>query len=167
MKCPSTTAEGNATLMDYCAGQLERSRLGALEIHLRDCESCAVTVRSQKALWEALDDWDPEPISFGFDRMLHARIEESRTKSFLSQLAEVLPQWVVRPAMPLVAAALLIAAVLLIPRSLQRAANDSVSTAPVVTPVDAEELNRAMDDLQLLRQLDQVKEEASSASKKM
>jgi len=166
MRCPSTTGEDYGGLADYAAGRLSRRLVSVFDAHVSECGTCRVFVESQKKLWNVLDEWDADPVSFGFDRMLYARIDQVKERSPLRRLAVFTSGWVSNPAIPLVATlALLIAGFLAYrpARGVPEEAPKSV-VVPVVDPFEVDQLNRVMEDLQLLHQLDEVKDEAAASS---
>ena len=171
MNCPSTIESGRMQLLDFAIGRLDRATKQVVGAHVRECPACAKEVASQRALWGVLDEWDAEPISFGFDRILYARIEEINKRSLRSQVADFFSELLARPAMPLAALTLLILAALLIrtpnektPPSVIQPISAPVAGSTTFSPGEMEQLNRTIEDLQLLHQLDEVEDEAKSAS---
>jgi len=74
MKCPLEDRENREILLAYGS----RARNGSdteLESHLQTCPACREFVRGQRAVWQALEEWEAEPVSADFDRRLFARIE--------------------------------------------------------------------------------------------
>src|SRR5260370_12067865 len=113
MDCPIKTQGNTDWLLDYAAGRLRDERNGLLARHMETCGDCAGFVRAQQAVWNALDQWDPEAVSMDFDRRLYRSIEEARPSSGLPRMLRRLfrplqPLW--RPVLPLAAACLLIVA---------------------------------------------------------
>ena len=47
-----------------------------VQAHIASCPSCREFRDGQRALWEALDQWEARPISADFDRRLYRKIEE-------------------------------------------------------------------------------------------
>ena len=138
MECPVKTREDGAVLMDYCAGRLKPRRAEAVERHVAECQACQRWVQQQQALWTALDAWEAAPLSADFDRKLYQRIER-----------EARPRW--WPAFSLALASVVALALLLIrplppqPAPLPRQAQ--------VENVDAEHLEKTLDDMEMLRDL--------------
>lgn len=74
MTCLSKNKRGMETLLDHCAGTLDRERSEAIEIHARQCSDCRALIAEQKNLWSALEEMDAPGISADFDERLYARI---------------------------------------------------------------------------------------------
>src|SRR5580765_5514539 len=117
MDCPIKTQENTDWLLDYAGGRLRGERAGLIARHVETCGDCARFVTAQQAVWNALDQWEPEAVSMDFDRRLYRRIENARSSSGLpralpSMLRHLFhplqPLW--RPVVPLAAACLLIVA---------------------------------------------------------
>ena len=128
--------------MDHCAGRLEADVAVAVERHIEQCVACREFCKAQARVWSALDVWDPEPISESFDASLLERIEEGDRASLWN--------WIWRPAIPVAAAAIVVVAVLLL-----RAPNGT--NTPVegqnVDVVDVDQVEKTLDDLDMLKQL--------------
>jgi anti-sigma factor RsiW len=75
MNCPLGTRDHTEVLVGYSSGRLDAAMTAAVEQHLETCRACRDFVRQQKAVWQSLDIWDPEPISPEFNRRLYRRIE--------------------------------------------------------------------------------------------
>lgn len=142
MECPARTREGTEVLIDHFAGMLEAEVAVVVERHIEQCEACREFCRAQARVWSALDAWEPEPISESFDASLLKRIEEGDRGS--------LWKWIWRPALPVAAVAIVIVAVFLM-----RAPNGT--NTPVegknVEVVDVDQVEKALDDLDMLKQL--------------
>ena len=126
------------TLLAYTGGKLDRETAAVVERHLQGCAACREWVAGQKAVWHALDAWEAAPVSPGFDSRLYERIEEERAPRWWR------PAFGWRPALSVALASLVIGAALLIqpPRP------------PSVETLDADRIERALDDVEMLRQLD-------------
>ncbi len=148
-QCPMIDGEANAdVLLDYCNRKLAPELASVLEQHMEQCSACATFAESQKAVWNALDAFDALPISQDFDRKLMARIEregQGGWRTFWHRITDGgASLW--QPAIP-VAAALLLAVGLWIQPGIF--APSTTATAAV----DAEQLETALEDLEMLRQL--------------
>jgi anti-sigma factor RsiW len=128
--------------MDHCTGMLEAEVAAVVERHIEQCVACREFCQAQARVWSALDAWDAEPISQGFDARLLDRIEEGHRKSVW--------QWFWRPALPVAAAAIVILAVFLM--RVPNGANTPVAGKNVEV-VDVDQVERTLDDLDMLRQL--------------
>ena len=169
MKCLSKSASGNALLLDHAAGRLKGGQAAKTAAHLRGCQVCQETVNGQAQVWMLLDNWQPEPVSRSFNRQLYARIAQEPPPTIWGFLLNFLNGSVTRPALPLAAFSLLVIAGFYLERPhVSTVTNPAAVEAPTsVSPGDAEQLDKALDDLHLLHQLDLVKDEAPDASKAM
>ncbi len=156
MECPAKTREGTEVLMDHCAGRLEAEVAAAVERHIQQCGVCREFCRAQARVWSALDAWEAEPVSESFDARLLDRIEEDDRRS--------LWKWIWRPALPVAAAAMVVVAVLLL-----RAPNGT--NTPVegknVDVVDVDQVERTLDDLDMLKQLYAVPQAEAAGAKQL
>ena len=128
--------------MDHRAGKLEAEVAAAVERHVEQCAACREFCQAQARVWSALDSWDAEPISQGFDARLLERIEEGHRAS--------LWQWIWRPALPLAAAAIVIVAVFLM--RVPNGTNTPVAGKNAEV-VDVDQVEKTLDDLDMLKQL--------------
>ncbi len=137
MKCPIRIGE-ETVLLAYSSCKLDPPRAAALERHLGSCPECRDFVARQQAVWQALDAWQAPAAAADFDRRLYRRIEQEPERGWR--------QWVLRPALPVAAAACLAIAVGL---SLDRPpAPQPVS--PQVRNLEAEQVEHALDDMKML-----------------
>lgn len=163
MNCPIKTQENKEWLLEYSAGRLDGERSALVASHLETCPECAGFVEAQQRVWHALSQWEPEPVSDGFDRRLYSRIE-AQPASWLDRLLRPFePLW--RPIVPLAAACLLIVAgvVLHTPQASLNPADSHVR----VEKIEAEQVERTLDDMQMLRELALTPEPEGSPSKSM
>ncbi len=139
MTCLSKNEEGPELLAGYLARALDPAQMAEMDRHFAECSAC----RGFLSVWERLDDFSAPEVSPGFDARLYARIaaEEARRTWWRRLL------W--RPAVPLVAAAALVAMALFIYTPGQRPGRPEVSL-----PVNIEQVAQAVDDLDLLVSLD-------------
>lgn len=155
MTCPLVSGEENADLLlDYCNRRLAPELTEAYDRHLAVCPACQAFAKSQSAVWNALDAFEAMPISEDFDKRLYARIEQEQRAGFLERLwnrltVDGLPSW--RPALP-VAAALVVAVGLWVRPGTVPSMNE---VAPVVKveSADAEQIERALEDMEMLNQI--------------
>lgn len=155
MSCPLRS--GNAdVLLSYCAHMLDEERTELLERHVAVCAECFALVEQQKSVWTALDNWEPEPISAGFDAALFARIAAEERPSAWERWTAPVRQWLSgdigwKPALSMGVACL----TLVVGIYLQNPARPDVP-APTMK-IEAQELEqaeRALEDMEMLRQLE-------------
>lgn len=128
--------------MDYCAGRLEGGRRLELERHLEECGACRTYCEEQQAVWNLLDEWEPEPVSWGFDRRVETAAAEQPAwwRRVLDGVA-----W--KPALPVAAGFALW--VLMSPLNVPAPVNPVQAEAPP----NAEQVERALEDLEMLQQI--------------
>jgi anti-sigma factor RsiW len=158
--CPLQQEEANL-LLDYSAGRLDAARAGALALHMETCPKCASFRDEQTAVWNALDLWEPAPVSVDFNRQLWQRIEAAAAAPWYQRLGESLrfANW--KPVIPLTAAILVIATGFLLDHP------GAQSPAPGVSVTEADQVEQTLDDIQLLQQLDPVTPPNGGNSKTM
>ena len=71
MNCPLGTRE--ELLVAYSSRQLDAPQTASLELHLEVCSACREFVAGQRAVWEALDLWEPAAVSPDFNRLVYSR----------------------------------------------------------------------------------------------
>jgi len=134
-------------IVAYGAGTLDAPTQAALELHLLECPECRQLADSQKAVWTALDHWPPAAISTDFDEKLYARIAQREQESWWQRLSHW--NWSWRPALPVAAAcAVLVAAFLLKPP-----APVPLNQAHAPQKIQMEQVERALDDMDMLKQI--------------
>jgi hypothetical protein len=168
MDCPIKTQENTDWLLDYAAGRLAGERAAQIELHVESCQACAHFVEAQQTVWSALDHWEPDPVSMDFDRRLYHAIDQARSASVLSRMLRrvfgpLQPLW--RPAIPLAAACLLIVAGVMLhaPQAAIAPADSQVR----VERIEPEQVERTLDDMQMLRELVGTPNQEGRPSKSM
>lgn len=148
MQCPRQDGSSAELMIAYAAGALEPQAQIEWERHLDACEECRAVAANQKAVWEALDSWKPSSISADFNERVYRRIAQEEA---LAWWRRPLRNWssFLRPSMPLAAAcaALVIAFVM---KDIRVAPSVPVSPG---RQVSIEQVERALDDMDLLKQL--------------
>jgi anti-sigma factor RsiW len=145
MTCPLQTEE-TYLLLDYSSGRLDAARTAALADHMEGCPGCTRFAMEQKAVWKALDEWEPAPVNMDFNRRLWQRIDAAAAVPWYKNFGEI---W--KPAIPLTAAILVIAAGFLLDHP-----HGTQTRVPGVTVQEANQVEQTLDDIQLLDQLDIV-----------
>ncbi|PYT30192.1 MAG: hypothetical protein DMG58_14850 [Acidobacteria bacterium] len=148
MNCPIKTQENTDWLLDYSAGRLNEEHAVVLERHVEMCVQCAEFVLSQQGIWSALDDWQPAPVSADFNRRLYQRIDGGKPAPWIRRIFRPLETAFWRPAVPVAAACLMIAAGLLL-----RTPQVKVTPTEPQARVEPEQVERAVDDMMMLHEL--------------
>jgi len=140
-------------LIEYAAGRLDAAKAAALDVHVGNCVACHAFVQQQAEVWDALDAWEPTPVSMDFNRRLWQRIDAAARSPWYRNLAGALRGANWKPVFPLAAAVLVIAGGFLLDH---RGGPASSASVPGVSVIEADQLEQTLDDIQLLRQLDAV-----------
>lgn len=149
MNCPIRTEENKEWLLDYAAGRLESEKAVVVRQHVENCDVCARFVEAQQMVWNALDSWEPQAVSQDFDRRLYRAIE-ARPASWMERFFGGFHLlW--RPAIPLAAACLLIIASVIL-HTPQVPVSPAESQARM-EKIEPDQVERTLDDIEMLRQL--------------
>jgi hypothetical protein len=148
MECPIQSGQGPELFIAYAAQTLPPATSLALERHLSSCDECCRLAEAQKLVWSALDAWEPQHISSDFDRKLYARIAAEERRPWYYRIIE---NWSLRPAIPVAAACVVVLAGYLL-RETPPTPNPEPRIA-VENRVDIEQLERALDDIDMLNQM--------------
>jgi anti-sigma factor RsiW len=161
MSCPLQSENTLDVLLDYSAGKLDRSRLARLEQHLLTCAECSAFLTGQTELWQTLNAWEPEAVSMDFNRRLWQRIDAEAAQPWYRKLADSLRTGAWKPALPLAAAVLLVTTAFVMDHQRSVPALQGVETVSGVSagnsngaPLDADQVEKTLNDMQLLGQLD-------------
>jgi hypothetical protein len=153
--CPMQN-ENAEILLSYCARSLEPGQAAQIDNHLAACAECREWASAQQAVWSAMDSWEAEPISEGFDAALFARIAEVEQPTAWQRWTEGVRRFLGggfgwRPVLSAGALALALFIVVSIEN-------------PFRSELEAQEIElaeRALEDLEMLRQLEPPEEETS------
>jgi len=150
-------------LLGYCARTLEPAAEVRLERHMLECQECRDLVKAQQAVWDALGEWEPVQVSPDFDRKLFARIEQEERSPWWSYLLRPIQSLSLKPALPLAVACLTLVAALIIrtPNVVEPPAQSKMEK------VDIEQVERTLDDLDMLTQFSPVPAAEAPASNSM
>lgn len=155
MQCTRVSEEQGILLMDYSAGRLEGRALSQIEAHLEGCPACRDFAMAQGRVWSALDVLPGMTASAKFDESLQARLTamEAEAGGWKERLRRALA-W--RPALPIAATAA--AAAVFFTYGDSGKSNDPrtpIDPQANMQMVDAEQVERALDDLEMLNELGQ------------
>jgi len=146
MECPLTSGQAAELIVGYRAQTLDSVAAAAFERHLKDCANCRQLSASQQAVWSALEAWEPQPISPDFDQKLFDRIAADERLRWWRRVR--LPAWSSGPAVSVAAAcAALLAAFLL------KTAPSMPAPVPAQPKFQIEQVENALDDMDLLKQI--------------
>ena len=160
MECPIKHGDGAELMIAYGAGTLAPETELALERHIQVCATCREFAQAQKEVWSSLDTWTPAPVSPTFDERLYQRITAEEQSKWWRRLFHA--NWSWRPAMPVAAACAALIAVFL----LKGPAGDQQIPSQTPPRPQIEQVERALDDMEMLKQLSvAVPEPASSPEK--
>lgn len=156
MSCPMAEREGAELVLAYCGRRLDPDKSQWYERHLEACGACRELVEAQRQVWRALDFWETLPVPEDFDRRLERRIEAEDGKPLFQRLSG-LTQWL-RPAIPVASAAVIALAVFLV----RTPSAPDAGFAPGLEAVEVDETERALEDLEMIRQLTLPPREAAA-----
>lgn len=128
--------------------ELDTAAAQALEQHLAECAPCRLMAAQQAALWKALDRWQAPAVSLDFDRRLYRRIDAEMHASWWQRVSRGLSLIPLHQVLPVTAlAGLLLMAGLILHEP------GKVAGVPRHTEtVRADQVERTLDDMELLRQ---------------
>jgi len=167
MICPLKSEETVDVLLDYSAGRLDQERSALLAEHMIACADCAAFGIRQTEVWEALDAWEPEPVGLDFNRRMWQKIDAAAAAPWYRKLADSLRMGAWKPALPLTAAVVMVAAGFMIDHQKAVSVTPGVTNSAVVSVTDAEQVEKTLDDIQMLRQLDAAAGNETNSSKTM
>ena len=153
VRCPLQSGDEGATLLSYLDRRLDPDTVSVLERHLAVCPECSRVVEAQRAVWQALEQWEPIAVSANFDERVMARIAAEQRPWWRRVLEFPVSGgsggwW--KPAMPLAAACLALVAVSVWRGPLAPGAG------PVPATMDSAEVQQVEDvlaDVDMLQQL--------------
>ncbi|MDQ6706974.1 MAG: hypothetical protein M3Z85_13485 [Acidobacteriota bacterium] len=157
-------------LLAYCARKLDADTAAILERHMAICPECAQLRDGQQTVWNALDSWQAPPVSADFDRRLFERIDAADAPWYRrgwEYAREAFRPLVWRPAFPLAAAGVLVVAGFLLDhRSATTVSRPSVPEIRV-SVTEADQVEKTLEDMEMLRQFDVVLKDNKPDSKSM
>ncbi len=170
MNCPIEN-ENADVLLAYCARKLDADTAAILERHMLVCPECARLRDGQQAVWNALDSWEAPPVSADFDRRLYERIEAGDAPSWHRRgwdyIRKTFGPIVWRPAFPLAAAGVLVVAGFLLDHRPGAAVVKPSPPEIRVSLTEADQVEKTLEDMEMLRQFDPVSKDKKPDSKSM
>jgi hypothetical protein len=167
MNCPLQTRDNAEQLLDYCSRKLDPQTAAMLEQHMAVCPTCRQFAATQRATWEALDVWEAAPVSADFDRRLYKRIEDDVPwwRAFLRPLRPVATHWTV--AASAAGVVVLFSAGLLLNRPAAVTPEAIQPAQAQVQTVQPEQVERALDAMDMLAEFDTHVKSGSNSNAKM
>ena len=163
MECPQKSGKAIELMMSYTAGTLEPEKQIELERHLPICEGCRKAAADRKAIWDALDVWRPAAISENFSARLYRRIAEEEAAPAWRKILRMPWGSLFRPAVPVAAACAALAIAFIVKDPLLH--RHSTTTLP--QKISIEQVERALDDMDMLKQLSAPAPAEGHASKRI
>jgi len=162
MNCPLQTRDHAEQLLAYCSRKLDPQTTAILEKHIALCPACREFAAQQSAVWEALDSWEAAPVSADFDRKLYTRIERD-APWWQSLLRPFTVHWNV--AASAAGVFVLLAAGLLLTHPV--VTSPQPQEAAQVETVQPEQVEHALDAMDVLAEFDSHVKSAGKANAKM
>jgi anti-sigma factor RsiW len=151
MECPleggRARVEATEIFVAYSAGSLAPLEESNLERHMEGCSACRDMAAAQQQVWAALDAWTPASVDSNFDAKLYSRIAVDRQLPWWKHDWTPSRSW--KPAMPVAAAC----AALLTAFLIRTPIVDHAPNAGVQPRIDMEQVERALDDIDMLKQI--------------
>ena len=147
MRCPIQSRDNAEILLAYCDRKLDPEAMSLLDRHVSDCPACQEVLAGQRAVWSALESWDAAEISPDFNRKLWRRIDNGEAAGWWKSMFQVTLPFSLRPAMPVAAACVILAAGILLRTP------GSLPSQPLAESVDIEQVERTLEDMDMLREL--------------
>lgn len=161
-KCPLQLDGETGIFLKWMEGSLSPEESALLERHAGQCPACRSIMQEHQAVWSALDVWEPGEVSPDFNRNLYAAIDRERRLPWWKRALAWVSPLPVRPAVPLATSCLLLLAVLLFQSPVSP--DFKTKQAGIYERVDVEQVDRSLDDLNLLRELhEELKLESAAA----
>jgi len=177
MRCPQTSRGGEAKLVAYVAGKVRGPDGARLRAHLDDCARCNEYVAGQKAIWQLLDEWEPEFPTVGcnstFGKDVAVRVASLPPDPWFVKSGRWVMARVLQPALTVTAITAILAVGFYIRDPFGASSRNSpgkqsgVVAKQGISPVEAEQIDRAFDDMQLLHQLDAAADGNKDAARSM
>ena len=148
MECPQENGDGAELIVAYAARALDSEDRAEFERHLEFCARCRDVSSAQRALWLALDELPPLRVSSNFDAQLYRRIAEEQQRSWWQRFLPA--EWSWRPAIPVAA----VSAILIVAFLVKDSASSLALQQQPQPKLQIEQVERALDDMDLLKQAD-------------
>ena len=176
MICPLESRGGEASLVEFVAGKVRGPAGALLRAHVDNCRPCGEYVAEQRTIWRLLDDWEPEFESFGFDNSFASRLAKLSADPWLIRTGRFAVARLLKPAFTVTAVTALLAVSIYVRNPFAGLPAVAIShpvqhttktVSRVISRLEAEQMDRTIDDLQLLHQLDSLSEGHKEPSRSM
>jgi anti-sigma factor RsiW len=166
MNCPLETPDTADLLLKYCDRTLAPTTVAVLERHMAICPACREFAQNHATLWSALDAWEAPPVSADFDRRLYQRIEAQPVASWRERASSLFrPLFAYRGIPAAAAACLIVTAGLLLDHSGSKPMPAPLSDATAVVDVQPEQVEKALDAMDVLSEFNRKVRTEPSESK--
>jgi len=146
----------------------------AAHLHFASCPSCAQSSAQQSGLWLALDAWKVPEVSASFNRTLYEKIEAAIASPWYERWAVAIRQTFAQPSFAVAAVALFVVGGFVLDHPggvvtpLWSAQVRSLHPGAVqVSSTEAEQVERTLEDLEMLHQFDAGSDEKENTQKSM
>jgi anti-sigma factor RsiW len=161
MECPQQNSDSVELIIAYAARTLDAADEAAFERHLESCPSCREMAAAQRTVWSVLEELTPLPVSSNFDAKLYQRIAQEQQYTWWQRLFRA--NWSWRPAMPVAAAC----AVLIVALLVKNSGPTVVPQQPAQPSLQIEQVERALDDMDMLKQVGEAALEKSTPQERI
>lgn len=152
--CPWAGRGGEARLMAFVAGKVRGSDGADVRGHLDECQRCSDYVAAQMAIWQLLDEWEPEFVDDSFSSDVKKRVAGIEPEIWPLQVAKFVLVRLRRPAFAVTAVTAILAISIYLKHPFPIHSAPAAPAARVISPGEADQMDRAFDDFQLLHLLD-------------
>src|SRR5580704_1271042 len=165
MNCPMENREAEELLLNYVSGALDAQAAASFDQHILSCAACREFAHGQKAVWQALDLFEPASISTDFDRRLYQRLE--KVSWWDRMVAALHSPMLTHRGLPIAAtaAALLVAAVVWERPAAVPPAKPQAPLSAEVQTLQPDQVQRALDDMEMLREFNHLMRSDPAESK--
>lgn len=136
--------------------------------HLLTCEPCRQALAHHSSVWMMLDSWTVPNVSLGFNRELFAKIDAVEAEPWYARFTSQVKAMFSQPLLALAVAAVVIFGGFILDHPAGTTSGGSARSAAIqVSNTEAEQVEKTLDDLEMLRQFDLGSEEKETTSKPM
>ena len=164
MNCPMENRESEELLLNYVSGALDAQEAASFDQHMLTCAACRQFAHGQKAVWKALDLFEPSAISADFDRRLYQRIE--KVSWWDRMIAALSSPMLTHRGLPIAAAAAaLLVAGFVWERPSAAPVTPKAALSAEAQTLQADQVQHALDDMEMLREFNHLMRSEPAESK--